>query len=195
MHDLEPYHQWRDQYIAANDPKSPFYGRVYNEFSYTTKIYNYYIHPQWDSFESTTLFAKILFADYDQSYAMIEFIGEWNDALHEDMMVLKRKILEPMMDAGISRFIFFCDNLLNFHANDDDYYQELYEDLEDMYPRGWVVYVNTHLHVEEEMQSAKLDRYVHIGEQYVELPWRGHKPHHCFEMIEQIYENRTKLVD
>ncbi len=25
---------------------------------------------------------KVLFADYEHGYSIIEFIGEWNDALH-----------------------------------------------------------------------------------------------------------------
>ena len=30
-----------------------------------------------------------------------ELIGEWNDTLHNDIAILKRMVLEPMMDAGI----------------------------------------------------------------------------------------------
>ena len=68
MHTLEPYYAWRNHYIASNDARSPFHERQYSEFEYSTKIYNYYIHPQWDSFQSQTLFCKILFADYDERF-------------------------------------------------------------------------------------------------------------------------------
>ena len=61
MHDIEPWWGWRDEYTAENDPKSPFYGREYNEFLFTNKIYNYYIHPQWDFFGSETLYLKLIY--------------------------------------------------------------------------------------------------------------------------------------
>ena len=60
MHDLEPYYNWREIYIASEDPRSPFFEREYSEFEFSDKIYNYFIHPQWDSFGSQTLFMKIL---------------------------------------------------------------------------------------------------------------------------------------
>ena len=59
MHTLEPYYAWRNHYVASNDPRSPFFDRTYSEFEYSTKVYNYFIHPQWDSIHSPTLFCKI----------------------------------------------------------------------------------------------------------------------------------------
>ena len=75
MHDIEPFYKWRDKYIASEDKDSPFYGRKYSEFSFTKKIYNYFIHPQWDEFGSPTIYMKILFIDYNESYCFIELIG------------------------------------------------------------------------------------------------------------------------
>ena len=63
MHDIEPFYNWRDFYISEEDKDSPFYKMTYNEFAYTNKIYNYYVHPQWDQFGSETMYIKILFAD------------------------------------------------------------------------------------------------------------------------------------
>lgn len=74
MHDLEPYYNWRGLYISSEDPYSPFYEREYSEFEFSDKIYNHYIHPQWDNFGSQTLFLKIIFADYNDGYAIIELI-------------------------------------------------------------------------------------------------------------------------
>jgi len=125
MQDIEPYYRWRDRYIADNDTNSPFYGRVYDEFKYTKKVYNYYIHPQWDEFGSATLYSKILFTDYEAGYVIIEFIGEWNDALHNDVMFLKRNLVEPLQDKGIHKFILICENVLNFHGGEDDYYADI----------------------------------------------------------------------
>jgi len=58
-----------------------FFGRAYSEFEYSHTIYNYYIHPQWDDFGSRTLYLKVLIADYDERYAVIELMGELNDAI------------------------------------------------------------------------------------------------------------------
>ena len=95
MHALEPYYAWRNHYVASQDPQSPFYDRVYNEFAYHLKVYNHFIHPQWDEFGSQTLYTKVLYADYDEGYAILEFIGEWNDCLFNDIMLLKREVIEP----------------------------------------------------------------------------------------------------
>ena len=128
MHTIEPYYKWRDRYVASEDKYSPFFGREYSEFTFSNKIYNYYIHPQWDEFGSSTLYAKILFVDYDEQYAIIELIGEWNDCINNDIMFLKREIVDQLQKRGIHTFIICCDNVLNFHASDDSYYEEWFED-------------------------------------------------------------------
>lgn len=79
MHSIEPYDRWRGIYDAAEDEKSPFFGREYHEFEFVNQVYNYVIHPQWDEFGSETLYCKILFVDDRQQVAILEFIGEWND--------------------------------------------------------------------------------------------------------------------
>jgi hypothetical protein len=94
VHTIEPYYNWRGIYIASEDPQSPFYEREYSEFEFTDAIYNYCIHPQWDSIESPTLFIKILYCDYDDGVGIIELFGEWNDVLENDIMLLKRNVLE-----------------------------------------------------------------------------------------------------
>src|SRR5438270_1407444 len=124
MHDIEPFYNWRHIYVSEEDERSPFYGRDYSEFEYSNTIYNYYIHPQWDDFGSQTLYMKVLFADYEQKYAIIEFIGEWNDAINNDIMFLKREIVENMMGFGINKFILIGENVMNFQASDDCYYEE-----------------------------------------------------------------------
>ena len=98
LQDIEPYYNWRHLYTAEEDPRSPFYGNEYSEFQYSQTVYNYYIHPQWDEFGAKTLFMKILFADYEQHFSIIELIGEWNDAIENDIMTLRRNITEPLFD-------------------------------------------------------------------------------------------------
>ena len=127
MHDIEPFFKWRDHYKASEDDLSPFYGRQHSEFTFSNKIYNYFIHPQWDEFGSSTLYTKLLFANYDEGYAILELIGEWNDTIHNDIMYIKQNIADLLLENGITKFIFACDNVLNFHGSDDDYYQEWYQ--------------------------------------------------------------------
>ena len=45
MHAIEPHYNWRDYYIASEDERSPFYGRIYSEFEFTHAIYDHVIHP------------------------------------------------------------------------------------------------------------------------------------------------------
>jgi hypothetical protein len=192
MHDIEPFYLWRDDYVAAEDDRSPFYGRQYSEFHFTNKIYNYFIHPQWDDFGSHTLYLKVLFADYEEGYAIIEFIGEWNDCLYDDIMYLKRDLMDHLIESGIYKFILICENVLNFHAGDDDYYEEWYEDIRD--EEGWIVFVNTLKHVEEEMTDGRLQYYTNFGPPFNQVNWRPYKPKAIFEVIEaMVYGDFKRL--
>lgn len=185
MHDIEPHFRWRDLYLAEEDPRSPFFGRTYSEFEFTHSLYNYYIHPQWDSFGSSTLYGKILFADYEEGYALIELLGEWNDTLHNDIMYLKRNLADPLMRQGITRFVFFCENVLNFHASsDDDYYAEWAEELRE--EGGWIALVNTRRHVEEEMLEGNMQFYAHFGEDFNDIIWRTQKPQVVFKVLDAM---------
>jgi hypothetical protein len=83
--------------------RSPFYEREYSEFEYTNQVYNYLLHPQWDEFGSSTLYLKILYVDYKEGFAIIEMIGEWNDAINNDIMFLKRDVVEGSLRQMESR--------------------------------------------------------------------------------------------
>jgi len=193
MHDIEPHFQWRSVYTAETDSRSPFYGRKYNEFGFDHKLYNFYLHPQWDAFGSSTLYAKLLYVDYDEQVALIELIGEWNDVLHNDIMLLRRNVTDPLMEEGIVKFAFFCEHVLNFHADlDDDYYEEWAEELEE--EGGWIVLINTRIHVEEELEEADLDRFLHFGSHYNQLLWQTQKPLLVFQMIEALVTGRVKRL-
>ena len=171
MHTIEPYYNWRDFYIASEDEFSPFYQREYDEFSYSQKIYNYLIHPQWDEFGSSTLYLKILYADYARQFAIIELIGEWNDCIHNDVMYLKRNIIDILLKKGISKFILLGENVLNFHASDDCYYEEWYEDVTEQ--DGWITVVNFREHILGEMNEERLFYYLHFGAAFNEIIWRN----------------------
>lgn len=192
MHDIEPFYKWREKYVADQDSDSPFYGREYDEFKFTNKIYNYFVHPQWDSFGSPTLYAKILFVDYDEKFACIELIGEWNDCITNDIMYLKREVIDPIINTEVNKFICFCDNVLNFHGSDDSYYEEWYDDTKDM--NGWICFVNTLDHVKIEMESNHIDHYVKLGYDYNEINWRAHQPKSLLNFLEKKMELEIKKL-
>lgn len=186
MHDIEPHYNWLHLYSAAEDEQSPFYGREYSEFTFTHAVYNYLIHPQWDFFGSNTLYLKILFADYTEGFAIIELMGEWNDALYNDIMTLKREVLELLQEEGIQKFILIGENILNFHASDDSYYEEWFQDTED----GWIAFVNFREHVLEEFRRAHIDYYVNFGGDLDEVAWRKLSPRQMHEAVESVIRHR-----
>ena len=186
MHFIEPFYNWRGYYIASEDGNSPFYEREYSEFEFDKRIYNYLIHPQWDHFGSTTLFLKVLYSDYDSGYSIIEFIGEWNDAIENDIMVLKRDVIESMMNNGIHKFILIGENVLNFHSSDDCYYEEWFEEVED----GWIATINFHEHVVKEFIAANIDQYFVFGGELEEIEWRTYLPTNLFAKVESLVNKR-----
>ena len=186
MQEIEPYYRWRDLYIAEEDAQSPFFGREYSEFEYSNTIYNYFIHPQWDEFGSATLYLKILYSDYNLGFAVIEFIGEWNDCINNDIMTLKRDIIDELISAGINKFILIGENVLNFHASDDCYYQEWFDDIED----GWIVALNFRDHVLTEFSNANIDYFMLYGGELNNFPWRTFNPPQLFEIMEKVMSKR-----
>lgn len=180
MHNIEPFYNWRHLYIASEDKLSPFFGREYSEFEFTHAVYNYLIHPQWDEMGSATLYLKILFVNYDEGFAILELIGEWNDALYNDIMYLKRNIADALIANGITKFILIGENVYNFHASEDDYYQEWFEDLDD----GWIVALNFRDHVLREFRRAHIDYYLALGGRFDRFNWRSFDPNQLFAVIE-----------
>ncbi len=192
MHDIEPHYKWRHHYVAAEDKLSPFYGRTYDEFRFTKKIYNYFIHPQWDEFGSTTLYSKILFVDYKEGYTIIELIGEWNDCLQNDVMFLKRRLIDHLSKNGVHKFIILCENVLNFHGSDDCYYEEWYEDVAEN--DGWITFLNTLDHVMIEMKENSLHHFINFGEEFNHLNWRPQKPSVFFQAIDSMVQFDVKRL-
>jgi len=186
MHTLEPYFDWRNLYTAETDDRSPFYGREYSEVYFTDAIYDHVIHPQWDNIGSATLFMKLLFVDYDESFTIIELIGEWNDTLYNDVMTLKREIIDQLIAEGITKFILCGDNLLNFHSSDDSYYEEWFEDIED----GWIVLLNFRQHILEDLASVGIDNYMLFGGDFDDFPWASFRPLQLFQKVNQLVDKR-----
>jgi hypothetical protein len=122
---------------------------------------------------------KILFIDYDQHFAIIELMGEWNDAIENDIMTLRRDITDLLYKEGITKYILIAENVLNFHSSDDSYYEEWREQLED--DLGWVVLIDMPEQSTYDFKKARLTNYVTL----LELPqWRTLKPDLIFQLID-----------
>lgn len=182
MQDIEPHYHWKHLYSAEEDDLSPFYGREYSEFEYSNTVYNYYIHPQWDDIGSPTLFVKLLFAGYDEGFAVIELIGEWNDCLYNDIMYLKRELIDYLLDNGINKFIMIGENVFNFHYSDDSYYEEWFEAVDD----GWIVFLNFREHVLQEFKKAGLEYYFVSGGKFSDFNWKKYTPNQLLDAVDKM---------
>ncbi len=179
MQDIEPYYNWRHLYTAEEDEQSPFYERTYSEFEFSNTVYNYYIHPQWDEFGSRTLYMKVLMVDYDLNYAIIELLGEWNDAIENDIMILRREVTDKLYAAGITKFILIAENVLNFHSSDDSYYENWREEVAD--EGGWLVILNMPQQSQYDFKRARLTNYVQLMDFE---QWRTLKPELVFQQVD-----------
>jgi hypothetical protein len=107
-------------------------------------------------------------------------------------MHLKRTVIDPMYKAEIFKFALFCDNVLNFHSSDDDYYAEWAEEVHE--DDGWIACINTRQHVMEEMQGARLEHYMHFGEDYNDVFWRTQKPLVVYQVLDAMVHGRVKRL-
>ncbi len=186
MHQIEPFSNWLTYYDSSNDERSPFFGKEYNYDLYSETVYGYYIDPAWDSFGSETLYLKTLYADYDEGFVVLEFIGEWNDTLYNDIMTLKRDFLELLMRDGINKFILIGENIFNFHGSDDLYYEEWFEDVEE----GWIAAVSFPDFIQEEFRKYKIDSYINMGGTLQINQWRTLHPLKFYELVKQLIQRR-----
>lgn len=186
MQDIEPFYNWEKYYIASEDPKSPFFEVEYSITEYTNSIYGYYIHPLWDFIGSETLWIKILYVDYQLNFAVIAFFGEWNDALHNDIMHLKRNVVDQMTAQGINKFILIGENVFNFHGSDDCYYEEWFEDVED----GWIAALNFRYFVTDEWKKYMIDSYINYGGTLDIEAWRTYSPVLLFKTVDELIIRR-----
>jgi hypothetical protein len=186
MHEIEPYHNWLRYYDSSQDERSPFFGKQYNYDVYSENIYGYYIDPAWDYMGSETLYVKILYSDYEAGYTVIQFIGEWNDAINNDIMELKRNLIEPLLKEGVNKFILIGENIMNFHGSDDCYYEEWFEDVED----GWIAAVAFPEFIQEEFKKYRVDNYINMGGTLQIDRWRTLQPHTFFDVVNGFITRR-----
>jgi hypothetical protein len=188
MHEIEPYYNWLSYYDSSFDERSPFFGKEYNNDLFQDTIYGYYIHPAWDSFESETLYLKVLYADYQFGYVILEFIGEWNDAINNDIMLLKRNFIEVLMREGISKFILIGENVMNFHGSDDSYYEEWFDEVEE--ENGWIAAVSFPDFIQQEQRRYGIDQYINMGGTLQIDNWRTLHPKKLFELVNSLITRR-----
>jgi hypothetical protein len=184
MHELEPWEGWEKIYNPATDDRSPFYGLEYA--GYENAIYNHLIHPLWDYIGSDTLYVKVLYTHYELGFTIIELLGEWNDTLHNDVMHLKRNLIDLQLQEGISRFILIGENVLNFHGLEDDYYQEWFDEVED----GWIVALGFRDFIYEQWARYGLDYFLIWGGKLELENWRTLSPKAILDQVESEVRHR-----
>lgn len=189
MHLIEPYYAWIKYYNSSLDERSPYHGKEYKYDQYSEEIYGYYIDQEWDFMGSETLYIKILFADYEKGFAVIEFIGEWNDAINNDIMHLKRNIIDYLTLQGINKYILIGENVMNFHGSDDCYYEEWFEDMEE----GWIVAINFPKFVTDEWNVYNVDNFLIYSGDLEIANWRTLKPAALLERVTGILQRRIPM--
>ena len=90
----------------------------------------------------------------------MNLIGEWNDAIENDIMTLKRDIIDKLEDEGITKFILIAENVLNFHSGDKDYYIEWFDEATD--ENGWIVALNMPEATQYDFKKRKLNYFIEL---------------------------------
>ncbi|MDX2284085.1 MAG: hypothetical protein NW241_07975 [Bacteroidia bacterium] len=180
LRDIEPFYGWLELYSHDQDERSPFHEVQHNLFYYDRFIHNIPAHPLWDDIGSESLLVKILYADYEEGYAIIELFGEWNDLFDNDYKLLGENCLTYLVDHGICRFILICENVFHIYLGSDDYYEAMQEELGD----GWICALRLRSHVQEEMVQFGISSYIFWSPVLDEAPWRKTKPHQLYELVQ-----------
>ncbi len=124
------------------------------------------------SMGSETLYFKILYVNESLEFSVIELIGEWNDVIGNDVMWMKRELIDPLLARGIDKFILLGENVLNYHGDEDAYYEEWSEECS----QGWVIGMGFRSHILEEWERLGLLRYMYFGDDWTDCMWRTRHP-------------------
>ena len=179
FHDIEPHYGWLGFYSHDIDENSPFHTVEHNLFEYDRYVYTFPAHPLWDDIESEGLLVKILFANYEEHYAIIELFGEWNDLHQNDFKLLCENCLTYLVDAGVTQIIFIAENVFNIYLEADDYYEAFTEELES----GWMCLLRARTAVHEELRRYGIDRYFYWNAELDEMNWRKLKPWQLHQLV------------
>ena len=99
--------------------------------------------------------------------------------IENDIMNLKREVIDKFFAEGITKFILIGENVLNFHSGDKDYYQEWFEEVTD--ENGWIVCLNMPEQTQYDFTRARLNRYIEL---MTIANWRTYRPFHLFRKID-----------
>ena len=177
--EIEPFYGWLTYYSHEEDELSPYYGEEHNLFAFDRYIHTFCAHPLWDTIDSESLLIKILYANYDEGYAVIELLGEWNDLFLNDFKLLYERCLSFMVDNGVNKFIFIAENVFNVYLGPDDYYDAFQEEIED----GWMCLLRGRPHVYAEFVQYNISRYFYWSVELDDLLWRKLKPWQVYEVV------------
>ena len=106
--------------------------------------------------------------------------GVWNDILENDFRLLLENCLEPLMSAGVRRFVLIVEIVINIYLDGDDYYQQVTEELEE----GWLCLLRAREHVRREIDDHDLGQYFFWSDALDELHWRKLKPFQLYQMVQ-----------
>ena len=120
LRDIEPFFGWLPWYNHEVDERSPFHDVEHNLFYYDRSINRIPAHPLWDDMGSESLLLKILFADYQEGYAIIELFGEWNDLYENDcsMVVIFFKMSANIFFYGFHSTYYFVISFFHYEKNE-----------------------------------------------------------------------------
>jgi hypothetical protein len=126
---------------------------------------------------------------------VIEFIGEWNDTINNDVMHLKRNIIDEQLAAGINKFILIGENIMNFHGSDDSYYEEWFDEVEDTETGpdklpGWIAAVSFPDFIQLELRKYHVDQYINMGGTLQIANWRTMHPQAFCETVNALITRR-----
>jgi hypothetical protein len=94
--------------------------------------------------------------------------------------------VDELIPQGIDKYILIGENILNFHADIPDYYDEWLEEV----PDGWMAFINLRPHVIQELNQYGLDAYFVLGGTLDDLAWRTGSPKKLFEKVNKVVGRR-----
>ena len=111
---------------------------------------------------------------------------------NNDVMYLKREIIDDLARFDIDKYVLICENVMNFHGSDNCYYEEWFDDIKES--NGWMAFLNLHQHVEQEMASTQIHHYANIGGDLNDVNWRRYKPKQLVDAVKVIMDSSTKQL-
>jgi hypothetical protein len=127
--------------------------------------------------------------NYEKQYCIIEMLGEWNDLLYNDIMFLYRDVIETLLENNIKYFMLIGENILNFHGDTNDYYEEWFSNIDD----GWIVGINFRDFVIKEFEDCNIDYFIAFSGKFNEFAWRKLMPDQMFDKINSIITKRLEI--